>query len=409
MGRAEDLDRMTIEVDVAHRLGAFDLEARFRSQGRLTALLGQSGSGKTSLINVIGGLIRPDRGRIVVDGTTLVDTVGGIFVPSHRRRVGYVFQEARLFPHLTVRQNLVFGRWFRPRHERKVRLETVVDLLGIGHLLERRPGGLSGGEKQRVAIGRALLASPRLLLMDEPLAALDDERKEEILPYIERLRDEANIPIVYVSHSLVEVSRLANTIVALRDGRVVAVGAPAEVLSETDLVPHDAMEEAGAIIEAQIAEHDVPFGLTTLQSKAGLLRAPSLDLPTGTSVRIRIRARDVMIATAPPVELSALNVLPGKVTDLRKAAALVEVHIDCGGVRLTARLTRKSVETLGLKPGLSIYAVLKSVALDKSTLGRLPVPASLGGGDLGVQVQDAPAAGPARPGSPSVPPLPKQI
>jgi molybdate transport system ATP-binding protein len=399
---------MTIEVDVAHRLGAFALEARFMSQGRLTAFLGQSGSGKTSLINVIGGLIRPERGRIVVDGTTLVDTAGGIFVPAHRRRVGYVFQEGRLFPHLTVRQNLVFGRWFRPRHERKVQIETVVDLLGIGHLLERRPGGLSGGEKQRVAIGRALLASPRLLLMDEPLAALDDERKDEILPYIERLRDEADIPIVYVSHSLAEVSRLANTVVVLRNGRVVAAGAPAEVLSETDLVPHNAMEEAGAVIEARITEHDVPFGLTMLESRAGLLRAPSLDLPTGTTVRIRIRSRDVMIATAPPVGLSALNVLPGKVIDLRKAAALVEVHIDCGGVRLTARLTRKSVETLGLKPELPIYAVLKSVALDKSTLGRSPVPENLGGGDLGVRVQDAAATGPAKLHSSSVLPLPKQ-
>jgi molybdate transport system ATP-binding protein len=399
---------MTIEVDVAHRLGAFALEARFMSQGRLTAFLGQSGSGKTSLINVIGGLIRPDRGRIVVDGTTLVDTACGIFLPAHRRRVGYVFQEGRLFPHLTVRQNLVFGRWFRPRHERKVRLETVVDLLGIGHLLERRPGGLSGGEKQRVAIGRALLASPRLLLMDEPLAALDDERKDEILPYIERLRDQADIPIVYVSHSLAEVSRLANTVVVLRDGRVVAVGAPAEVLSQTDLVPLNAMEEAGAVIEARIAEHDVPFGLTLLQSKAGVLRAPSLDLPIGTTVRVRIRARDVMIANAPPVGLSALNVLPGKVIDLRKAGeALVEVHIDCGGVGLTARLTRKSVETLGLRSELPIYAVLKSVALDKTTLGRSPIPANFGG-DLGVQVQDAPAAGTAKPGSSTVPPLPKQ-
>jgi molybdate transport system ATP-binding protein len=375
---------MTIEVDVAHRLGVFALEVRFTSQGRLTAFFGQSGSGKTSLVNVIGGLIRPDRGRIAVDGTTLVDTASGIFVPTHRRRVGYVFQEGRLFPHLTVRQNLMFGRWFRRPQERKVQLETVLELLGIGHLLHRRPGALSGGEKQRVAIGRALLASPRLLLMDEPLAALDDARKAEILPFIERLRDEANVPIIYVSHSLAEVSRLANSIVVLRNGRVAAVGDPAEVLSRTELVPQDAVEEAGAVIEAQITQHDIQFGLTMLQSKAGPLRAPYLDLPIGTIVRVRIRARDVMIANAPPVGLSALNVI-----ELRKSGeSAVEVYIDCNGVKLGARLTRKSVETLGLRSELPIYAILKSVALDKSTLAKSPLSANLGGADLGVQLQD---------------------
>jgi molybdate transport system ATP-binding protein len=380
---------MTIEVDVAHRLGVFTLEVRFTSQGRLTAFFGQSGSGKTSLVNVIGGLIRPDRGRIAVDGATLVDTASGIFVPTHRRRIGYVFQEGRLFPHLTVRQNLTFGRWFRPPQERKVQLETVLDLLGIGHLLQRRPGALSGGEKQRVAIGRALLASPRLLLMDEPLAALDDERKAEILPFIERLRDEANVPIVYVSHSLAEVSRLANSIVVLRSGRVVAVGDPAEVLSRTELVPQNAMEEAGAVIDARISQHDAQFGLTMLQSKAGLLRAPYLDLPIGTIVRVRIRARDVMIANAPPVGLSALNVLAGKVIELRKSGeTVVEVSIDCNGVKLGARLTRKSVETLGLTSEMPVYAILKSVALDKSTLGKSPLSANLRGADLGIQLQD---------------------
>jgi molybdate transport system ATP-binding protein len=380
---------MTIEVDVAHRLGVFALEVRFTSEGRLTAFFGQSGAGKTSLVNVIGGLIRPDRGRIAVDGTTLVDTASGIFVPTHRRRVGYVFQEGRLFPHLTVRQNLMFGRWFRRPQERKVQLETVLDLLGIGHLLQRRPGALSGGEKQRVAIGRALLASPRLLLMDEPLAALDDERKAEILPFIERLRDEANVPIIYVSHSLGEVSRLANSIVVLRNGRVAAVGDPAEVLSRSELVPQDAVEEAGALIEARISQHDSQFGLTMLQSKAGLLRAPYLDLPIGTIVRVRIRARDVMIANAPPVGLSALNVLPGKVIELRESGeTAVEVAIDCNGVKLGARLTRKSVETLGLRSELRVYAILKSVALDKSTLGKSPLSASLRGADLGVRLED---------------------
>ena len=206
-----------IQVDVQHRLGSFDLKAQFVSEGRVTALFGRSGSGKTSLVNIIGGLIHPDHARISLDGDVIVDTKHKIFVPKHRRRVGYVFQEGRLFPHLTVRQNLLYGWWFTPAAKRLDQLAQIVELLGIGHLLDRRPGSLSGGEKQRVAIGRALLATPRLLLMDEPLASLDEARKAEILPYLERLYDETKVPIVYVSHSVPEVARLASTIVVMTD------------------------------------------------------------------------------------------------------------------------------------------------------------------------------------------------
>jgi molybdate transport system ATP-binding protein len=364
---------MTLAVDITHRFGSFLLEARFVSEGQLTALFGRSGSGKTSLVNLIAGVVRPDRGRIVLDDTVLVDTKQGIFVPKYRRRVGYVFQEGRLFPHLTVRQNLLFGRWFTPKRERNIAFDQVLDLLGIAHLLDRRPGALSGGEKQRVAIGRALLTSPRLLLLDEPLASLDETRKEEILPFIERLRDEAQVPIVYVSHSISEVARLATTVVTILDGRVVAVGPPTEVLGRTDaMAPHDSAE-AGAVIEAVICEHDPSFGLTLLQSPAGTLQAPHLDLPVGTPVRVRIRAREVMIATTPPDGLSALNVLPALVTALEAAGeGSVAVGLDCNGVRLAARLTRKSVDTLRLEPGRRVYAVIKSVALDRDTLGRAP-------------------------------------
>ena len=364
---------MSLSVDVTHRFGSFLLEARFVSEGRLTAFFGRSGSGKTSLVNIIAGVVRPDRGRIVLDDTVLVDTEQRIFVPKYRRRVGYVFQEGRLFPHLTVRQNLLFGRWFTVKRERNIGLDQVLDLLGIAHLMDRRPGALSGGEKQRVAIGRALLTSPRLLLLDEPLASLDDTRKDEILPFIERLRDEAEVPIVYVSHSIAEVMRLATTVVTILDGRIVAVGPPADVLGRTDLMAPHGTSEAGALVEAVVAEHDPSFGLTTLRSPAGLLRAPRLDLPIGTPVRVRIRARDVMIATTRPDGLSALNVLPGLVTALDAAGeGLVEVGLDCDGVRLTARLTRKSVDTLRLEPGRKVYAVIKSVALDRDSLGRAP-------------------------------------
>jgi molybdate transport system ATP-binding protein len=225
---------MSVAVDFRHRLGDFELDIRFESRGGVTALFGRSGAGKTSVINVIAGLIRPERGRVSIDGETLVDTEKRIFLPTHRRRVGYVFQEGRLFPHLSVRQNLLYGQWFTARAQRYESLSRVVELLGIGALLERRPGSLSGGEKQRVAIGRALLASPRLLLMDEPLASLDEARKAEILPYIERLRDEVRVPIVYVSHSAAEVTRLASTIVVLSDGRVAASGETASVMARLE-------------------------------------------------------------------------------------------------------------------------------------------------------------------------------
>jgi molybdate transport system ATP-binding protein len=364
---------MSLAVEVTHRFGSFLLEASFVSEGRLTAFFGRSGSGKTSLINIIAGIVRPDRGRIVLDDTVLVDTERRIFLPKYRRRVGYVFQEGRLFPHLTVRQNLLFGRWFTAKRERHIGLDQVLDLLGIAHLMDRRPGALSGGEKQRVAIGRALLTSPRLLLLDEPLASLDDTRKEEILPFIERLRDEAEVPIVYVSHSISEVTRLATTVVVILDGRIAAVGPPTDVLGRAGLLDaHDA-GEAGTLIEAVVAEHDLSFGLTALRSPAGVLQAPRLDLPVGTPVRVRIRARDVMIATTRPEGLSALNVLPGRVTALDGAGeGPVAIDLDCGGVRLTARLTRKSVDTLRLAPGREVYAVIKSVALDRESLGRAP-------------------------------------
>ena len=364
---------MSLAVDATHQFGSFVLDAHFVSDGRLTAFFGRSGSGKTSLINVIAGSVRPERGRIVLDGLTLVDTEQGIFVPRHRRRVGYVFQEGRLFPHLTVRQNLLFGRWFTPRRERHIGIGQVLDLLGIAHLLDRRPGALSGGEKQRIAIGRALLTSPRLLLLDEPLAALDDTRKEDILPFIERLRDEAEVPIVYVSHSLAEVMRLATTVVTIDDGRIIATGPPAEVLGRRDLIASHAVAEAGALIDAVIAEHDQSFGLTTLRSAAGSLQVPRLDLPVGTPVRVRIRARDVMIATTRPEGLSALNVLPGVVTALDKTDDdLVEIGLDCGGLRLVARLTRKSVDALRLASGRQVFAVIKSVAFDREALARAP-------------------------------------
>lgn len=361
---------MTLEVEILHRQGAFTLDAQFRTEGGVTALFGSSGSGKTTLINAIGGLIRPDRGRIAAGGAVLVDTACGVFVPRHRRRIGYVFQEGRLFPHLTVRQNLLFGRAFTPRRHRGsdgIAFEGVVDLLGIAPLLARRPGALSGGEKQRVAIGRALLAHPRLLLMDEPLASLDEARKAEILPTLERLRDEAGIPIVYVSHALGEVARLATDVVVLDGGRVAAAGPAREVLGgRLGLAPLVGDREGGAVLDGRVAGHDARYGLTVLATAAGELTVPRLDRPVGAAVRALVRARDVMLSLTRPDGISALNVLPGTVAELGGGeGAWVEVRLRCGGdAHLLARVTRRSAEELALAPGRSVFAVIKSVSFD---------------------------------------------
>jgi molybdate transport system ATP-binding protein len=367
-----------LSVAITHRLGAFTLDVAFEVEGGLTALFGRSGAGKTSLVNAIAGLIRPEQGRIEIDGVVLTDAATGIFVPPHRRRIGYVFQEGRRFPHLNVRQNLVYGRWFAPKAASGSDFDQVIGLLGIEHLLIRRPANLSGGEKQRVAIGRALLARPRLLVMDEPLAALDEGRRHEIFPYIERLRDEMRVPIVYVSHSIAEVSRLATTLVVLSDGEVAAIGPTARLMGRLDLFPLTGRAEAGAILATQIAGHDRAFGLTILKAAAGELRVPRLDLPVGTALRVRIRARDVMIALTPPEGLSALNVLPGTVAEIAAGdGPIVQMRLDCAGEALIARLTRRSVDTLGLIPGLKVHAVIKSIAFDQHAFaGAKPAPAS---------------------------------
>jgi molybdate transport system ATP-binding protein len=361
-----------LEVDIEHRLADFALDIHFQAGRGLTALFGRSGAGKTSVVNAIAGLLHPRRGRIVIDGSVLLDTERAISIPTYRRRVGYVFQEGRLFPHLTVRQNLLFGRWFAPAREtRAANLDDVVDLLGIASLLDRRPGRLSGGEKQRVAIGRALLASPRLLLMDEPLASLDARRRDEILPYLERLRDEARIPIVYVSHSIAEVTRLATTIVLISAGRVHAVGPVQEVMGRAELYPLAGRFEAGAVLGVRITAHDPCWSLTQLTGDFGNLTVPRLDAPIGTALRVRIRARDVILAVARPTGISALNVLAAEVERLVPIEeGALDVQLRLGAGRLLARVTRLSGEALGLAVGRDVFAVIKTVAIDRRSLSR---------------------------------------
>ncbi len=332
----------------------------------VTALFGASGSGKTTLLRLIAGLERAADGYLSLGDSVWQDA--SVFLPAHQRPVGVVFQDARLFPHLTVRQNLAYGR----RRVANTSLsrspggrgeEEMAEWLGIDHLLTRKPDRLSGGEAQRVAIARALLTEPRILLMDEPLAALDADRRTEILPYLERLHAEADIPIVYVSHSFDEVVRLADHLVLLDDGGVVAAGGLMELTTRLDL-PLAHRPEAEAIIEAQVVEHDAEFHLTCVGFTGGRLWLSLHDAPVGSTVRVRVRARDVSLTQAPQIGTSILNILPAVLMDLAgEGDSQVVIGLDVGGTRFLSRVTRKSVSLLGLAPGTTVYAQIKGVAI----------------------------------------------
>jgi molybdate transport system ATP-binding protein len=359
-----------LEVAVRLRRGTFRLDARFASDAPIVALFGRSGSGKTTIVEAIAGLARPEHGRIVADGRTLFDSERGVDLGPEARRVGFVFQDGLLFPHLSVRANLAYGERLIPAGERFVKHDRVVSLLGLERLLDRRPATLSGGEKQRVAIGRALLASPRLLLMDEPLASLDAPRKTEILQYVELLRDELKLPIVYVSHAIEEVTRLADHLVVVSEGRTLAEGPVAELMSRADLQSHTGRHEAGAVVEARVARHDEEFQLTLLVFEGGELIVPNVDALPGEPVRARIRARDVSLALARPQGLTIRNVLEGVVESVGgEFGAIVDVGVRIGRVSLVARVTRKSVSELGLVPGSRVFALVKAVSIDRRSLG----------------------------------------
>ena len=355
-----------LRIDVERRIGALNMKVAFETDARVTALFGRSGAGKTSLVNMIAGLVRPDRGRIEIDGQVLFDSAAGINLPIEKRRVGYVFQEGRLFPHLTVRRNLLYGRDLVPEGSRYVQLDQVVQLLGLGELLERRPGDLSGGEKQRAAIGRALLASPRVLLLDEPLASLDAHRKSEILQYIELMRDEVRVPMIYVSHAVEEVVRLADWVVLMSQGTVAATGEVEEVMGRPDLRPAAGTFEGGAVLDARVVRQDMQYDLATLAFDGGTLTVTNLDALIGEPVRVRIRARDVSIALERPEGISIQNVLPGTVTAISDArGGIVDVSLALGSVTLRSRITERAATQLALAPGLAVYAMIKAVSLDR--------------------------------------------
>ncbi len=352
-----------VEARLRLRYGEFSLQAEFELPGRgITALFGPSGSGKTTALRCVAGLERA-RGYLRFENEVWQDDAAGRFVPTHRRAIGYVFQEASLFPHLSVRRNLEFG-WKRiPPAQRRVVFDDAVALLGVGHLLQRQPARLSGGERQRVAIVRALLTSPRLLLMDEPLAALDHRSKLEILPYLERLHGELAIPVLYVSHSPDEVARLADTMVLMERGQVRAVGPATELLVRLDL-PLAHADDAGAVIDAVVGGHDGEYHLTHLDFDGGRISVPSAARTAGAPVRLRIHARDVSLAQALHRDTSILNILPVEVTAIDEAGpAQLLVKLCAGTTPLLARITRRSGAALALHTGQRLFAQIKSVAL----------------------------------------------
>lgn len=362
-----------LEVAVEKRQGDFALAADFAVPERgVTALFGRSGAGKTTLVNLLAGLARPDRGRIAFAGAPVTDSERRIFLPPERRRIGYVFQDARLFPHLSVARNLRYGLKRAPAGEHFLTEPQVLDLLALEPLLDRSPAKLSGGERQRVALGRALLAQPRLLLLDEPLASLDQARKDEVLPFLERLRDELALPMVYVSHAMPEVIRLADSMVLLDAGRVAAVGSVTELLGRLDLQPLTGRYEAGAVLTATLAGHDERHGLSRLDLGGETLWVTPLASPPGTRVRLRVRARDVAVALSPPRDISIQNQLPGRVTELRADPPFVDLAIEVAGQRLWARITTRAAEQLALAPGAKVYALMKAIAVERQGMARLP-------------------------------------
>ncbi len=351
-----------LQVQITKRLGDFTLDVDVTAPAGVTAIFGRSGSGKTSLVNAVAGLLRPDAGRIAVGDQVLFDSQTRQNLPPQRRRVGYVFQDARLFPHMNVQRNLTYGG----DHD----AARVIEVLGLGDLLQRRPAGLSGGERQRVALGRALMSDPQILLMDEPLAALDAPRKAEILPYIERLRDEVQIPILYVSHDMSEVARLASTLVVLERGSVVASGPAGDVLARPDAVPLLGVRDAGSVIIAKVAGRLLDDGLTEVAFSGGRIVLPGNLGRLGQKVRLRIPAQDVILAREAPKGISALNVLPVTITAVEQGRGPgVAVGLRAGNDQLLARVTRRSAKLMELAVGQQIFAIIKATAVGPEDIG----------------------------------------
>ena len=360
------------DISLHKRHGEFILDISLHAAGPgVTALFGRSGSGKSSLVRLLAGLDRPDGGHIRLNGTTLFDSGAGIDLPAHNRRIGLVFQDSRLLPHYGVRGNLLYGFKRTPEAGRFVTLDEVIGLLGLEKLLDRRVGALSGGERQRVAIGRALLASPRLLLMDEPLAALDGARKAELLDYIARLAAHFRLPILYVSHAPEEILRVAGRMVLIDNGRTLAEGPVEQVMSRADFAAAAGSRTLVTILTAAVEGHDPARQTTRLAWDGRHIDVPRLDLAAGSMVRARIPADHVILSLGPVEGLSVRNQVPGRVVSLTPAGTLMDVAVDVG-VPLHAELTPDACRELGLEPGKAVTALIKSAAIDAAEVALRP-------------------------------------
>ncbi|MGD8567437.1 MAG: molybdenum ABC transporter ATP-binding protein [Gammaproteobacteria bacterium] len=353
---------MTIDVRFNLLRGEFNLDVRFTIPNTgVTAVFGPSGCGKTTLLRAMAGLEYCQQGFLSLDGDIWHDDRR--FVPTHQRSLGYVFQEANLFPHLSVQGNLEYGYKRLPMDLRTLEFDKIVTLLGLDSLLHRLPSQLSGGERQRVAVGRALLTSPRLLLMDEPMSALDTNSKNEIYPFLERLHQELAIPVLYVSHSLDEVARLGNHLIVMEAGQVLASGPIANMFTRSDL-PLIHGQGAESLIEAQVSWHDDEFQLTYLTFAGGQFTVPRTDVPQGRAVRLRVPARDVSLTLQRQSDTSILNIFPATVEDIvEESPAQLTIRLNANGVVILSRITRKSAAVLELEKGKAVYAQIKSVAI----------------------------------------------
>ena len=357
---------MSLDAHILCRRSDFTVDAAVRADaGSVTALFGPSGAGKSTIIQALAGLLPEATGRVALHGRTLMDSDAGVNLPPHRRRIGVVFQDGRLFPHLSVRGNLGYGatRAARSGATPVASFDEVVAMLGIERLLDRRPATLSGGERQRAALGRALLAAPELLLLDEPLSGLDAARRADVLPSFERLRDLARLPIVYVSHSTDEIARLADRVVALDAGRVVADGAVEDVLTRLAFESADTAYEPSSVLTATVAAQDPEHGLTDLALGDATISAAAFPAPIGAEVRLRVRAKDVMIALDEPRRVSATNVLPAIVARCAVTGGAATLELACARQTLIAQITRRAFERLDLAEGAAVYAVVKAVTI----------------------------------------------
>lgn len=362
---ADHQHTIMLHLSVIKRWKEFKLSAQLDAPTPgIVALFGRSGCGKTTLINIISGLLAPDEGRVELDGLVLTDTRERVAIPVERRRIGYVFQDSRLFPHLGVLANLRYGLRRAPRESRSIALEEVLALLGLEPLLARRPYQLSGGERQRVALGRALLSQPRLLLLDEPLAALDAARREEVLPYLERLRDRLSIPMVYVSHQLEEVLRLATHVALMEAGGIVASGALSDISLRPELQAIVGSEAVGAILDGTVGFVDAERGVAEVQVGGGVLHVSLQDAHIGARIRLQLLARDIILATERPRGLSVRNALQGVIAEISDDVGnAVLVKVDIGsGVAMLSRVTRHAVQDLGLRSGMGVWALVKAVS-----------------------------------------------